>query len=27
LRFARESFFSGLASAASSVYIVPGQGL
>ena len=27
LRFARESFFSGLASSASSVYIVPGQGL
>jgi hypothetical protein len=27
LRFGRESFFSGLASAASSVYIVPGQGL
>jgi hypothetical protein len=27
LRFGRESFFSGLASAASSVYIVQGQGL
>ena len=27
LRFGRESFFSGLASAASSVYIVQGQGI
>jgi hypothetical protein len=27
LRFARESFFSGLASAASTVYIVPGEGI
>jgi hypothetical protein len=27
LRFGRESFFSGLASAATSVYITPGQGL
>jgi hypothetical protein len=27
LRFGRESFFSGLASAASTVYIVPGEGI